>query len=84
MASDDDEGFGFSIRANKDGDVTIFRNGKAVTALRGDAARNFLAEIREASMLEQQQLMARITGNYKRGNERLATSHVRNRRREDA
>ena len=29
---------------------------------------------------EQQQLVARLTGNYKRGNERTAAQHQRNRR----
>ena len=79
-----DEGFGFSFRAKKGGDVSILRNGKVVTVLRDASARNFLAEIREAPLPEQQQLMARATGNYKRGNERLAASHPRNRRQDDA
>jgi len=84
MPPESDDGFGFSFRQNRDGDVTIFRNGQTVTVLRGASARNFLAEIRGASLTEQQQLMARITGNYKRGNERLASNHARNRRRDDA
>jgi hypothetical protein len=47
--------------------------------LRGAAARDFLAEIDSVSFAQQQQLMARLTGNYKRGNERRAASHPRNR-----
>jgi hypothetical protein len=70
----------FTFRAAKGGNVTIFRRGKSVTILRGGAARNFLAEVVDATLVDQQQLMARITGNYKRGNERLAASHPRNRK----
>ncbi len=84
MPPESDDGFGFSFRPNKGGDVTIFRNGQTVTVLRGASARNFLAEIRSASVTVQQQLMARITGNYKRGNERVASNHARNRRQDDA
>jgi hypothetical protein len=74
----------FSFRSTKGGDVTVLRRGKVVTVLRGDSARSFLAESVDASFLEQQQLMARVTGNYKRGNERLAASHRRNGGQNDA
>ena len=80
MPPQNDDGFGFSFRQTKGGDVTIFRNEQAVTVLRAASAHSFLTEIRGSSLTEQQQLMARITGNYKRGNERLASSHARNRR----
>ena len=69
----------FTFRAAKDGTVTILRRGKVVTILRSDAARSFLAEVVGSPLVDQQQLMARATGNYKRGNERLAASHPRNR-----
>jgi hypothetical protein len=48
-----------------------------VTILRGRAARQFLLKAAVASDAGQQQLMARVTGNYKRGNERRAegTAH---------
>jgi hypothetical protein len=80
VATNGDDDLGFSFRPTKDGGVTILRDGHAVTLLRGDSAESFLAEMREASFPDQQQLMARTTGNYKRGNERLAASHPRNRR----
>jgi hypothetical protein len=70
---------GFSYRAAKSGEATIRRNGKSVTTLRGFAAKEFLSEIEGLSYNEQQQLMARYTGNYKRGNERTAKNHPRNR-----
>ena len=84
MAPKIDSELAFSFRQSKGGDVTILRSGNTVTVMRGDSARIFLAEIRDASFLEQQRLMARITGNYKRGNERLAASHPRNRGQGDA
>lgn len=70
---------GFSFRRTKDGQVFIRREGRIVVTLRGDAAGGFLSEIEGASIIEQQQAMARVTGNYKRGNERRAAEHPRNR-----
>ena len=40
----------------------------------------FRAEVGAQGSAEAQQLMARVTGNYRRGNERLAGQHPRNRR----
>ena len=71
---------GFSYRATKNGDVMISRNGKRVTTLRGLKAVSFIEEMDASDHFEQQQLMARLTGNYKRGNERLSKNHPRNRR----
>jgi predicted phosphodiesterase len=75
-----EEDNGFSYRARKSGDVEITRHGGAVTTLRGRAARDFLAAIESCTPAEAQQRMARVTGNYKRGNERTAGNHPRNRR----
>jgi len=55
--------------------VVIERGGRAVTVLRGNATNRFLSDV-EAG--DPQQVMARATGNYRRGNERAATSHPRN------
>jgi len=68
---------GFSFRTAKDRTVTIFRGGRAVTVLRGASAQRFLVKAQVASVAAQQQLMARATGNYKRGNERAATRQPR-------
>ena len=46
-----------------------------MTTLRGDAARRFLVDV---AMGDAQQVMARVTGNYRRGNERTSKSHPRN------
>ena len=74
----------FSFCATKDGAVTIFRDGTAVTVLRGATARQFLAKVGAAAFVAQQQLMARLTGNYKRGNEHGGAAHARNRGSSDA
>lgn len=71
-----DLGFSFQPQGN---DCLIYRNGKKVTVLRGDRAKEFLQAAEHASDHAQQQLMARVTGNYKRGNERTAKQHQRNR-----
>jgi hypothetical protein len=60
----------FSWRATKDGRVRISRGGRVVTTLGGDAARSFVGRAEDADPEAAQQLMARATGNYKRGNER--------------
>jgi hypothetical protein len=60
----------FSFKATAKGTVFIERGGERVTTLRGDRARRFLAMVHSTDMEGQQQLMARATGNYKRGNER--------------
>ena len=71
---------GFSFRARGSGVVELLRHGRPVATMRGDAARDFLADVASCDGAEAQQLMARLTGNYKRGNERTAGSHPRNRR----
>ena len=60
---------GFTFRATRDGSVRISRGGCEVTVLRGTAAARFLAKADGADSDAIQQLCARATGNYKRGNE---------------
>lgn len=55
-------------------EVVITHHGRAATTLRGAAAGRFLARVDE----NPQQLMARVTGNYRHGNERAAKDHPRN------
>lgn len=57
-------------------DVVIDHHGRRATTLRGAAARRFLSEVETG---DPQELMARATGNYKHGNERVAKRHPRNR-----
>nr|CAS02605.1 putative integron gene cassette protein [uncultured bacterium]CAS02632.1 putative integron gene cassette protein [uncultured bacterium] len=65
---------GFSYRATAKGVVHIARDGREVVILRAKAASQFLAKAEGASMDAVQQLCARVTGNYKRGNEATAAS----------
>lgn len=58
---------GFEFRLRKSGDVVITHNGITATTLRGAKANRFLVDVETK---EPQELMARVTGNYKRGNER--------------
>jgi len=54
--------------------VVITHKGRTATTLRGSRAAAFLGEVEE----DPQEVMARWTGNYKRGNERTAQRHPRN------
>jgi hypothetical protein len=49
-----------------------------VTTVRGGRAATFLAEVEQG---DPQQVMARWTGQYRHGNERIAKNHPRNARR---
>ena len=57
-------GFEYIVRG---GDVVITHRGRTAATLRGTAAERFLAKIERG---DPQHVMARATGNYKRGNER--------------
>ena len=66
-------GFEFSRHAE---DIVITHQGKRTVTLRGDAAVRFLNDVAQG---DPQQVMARVTGDYRRGNERVARDHPRNR-----
>lgn len=61
----------FSHQITKDGRVRISHRGRVVTTLAGKEARQFIIRLETADACQAQHLMARATGNYKRGNERL-------------
>lgn len=69
---------GFTFRQRKGGVVEILHHGRLAATLRGADALELLNDLASSSPSDGQQLMARLTGNYKRGNERLASSHPRN------
>ena len=69
---------GFASDVVRDGEVVITHHGKRATVLRGPRAAEFVDEVESG---DAQQVMARWTGNYKRGNERAARAHPRNRGR---
>jgi hypothetical protein len=58
---------GFSYVQHKNGEVVIFHHGRQAAVLRGRAAERFLAKLNAG---DEQELMAKATGDYKRGNER--------------
>ena len=71
---------GFAYRVRKNGDVEVLHHGRLAATLRGHDAADFVHEAPDPTSADAQQLMARLTGNYTRGNERKASSHLRNRR----
>jgi len=56
----------------------IYHQGKKACVLRGAKADKFEQTIESCNVQDQQKLMAKLTGNYKRGNERVAGKHPRN------
>ncbi|MBB4011278.1 hypothetical protein [Niveibacterium umoris] len=60
----------FCWRATGDGRVFIEWGGRTVTVLAGVGAARFLARVKMADERAAQLLMARATGNFRRGNER--------------
>lgn len=75
-----EQDLGFSFKETKAGDIIIYHHGKQATILRGARAAKMRADLEASSFHEQQQLLARLTGNYKRGNEKKAKKHPRNAR----
>lgn len=69
---------GFTWTRRNGTDVEIRHHGRLATTLRGTKAVDFLIDIENG---DDQELMARLTGNYRRGNERDSRNHPRNRRR---
>lgn len=69
----DPRGFSYAARG---AEVVVSHHGRHAATLRGSAAARFLREVEKG---DAQLVMARVTGNYKRGNERMGKSHPRNR-----
>jgi len=69
----DPHGFSYEDRGSE---VVVSHHGKRAATLRGAVASRFLRDLQKG---DPQQLMARVTGNYKRGNERMGKRHPRNR-----
>jgi hypothetical protein len=60
----------FSYQSRADGSIVVRYHEAPVTLLRGRAAERFTTRMSGADAAMAQQLMARVTGNFKRGNER--------------
>ncbi|WP_125099020.1 hypothetical protein [Leucobacter chromiireducens] len=59
----------FSYRVTASGELRVFRGGRTVTVLRGTSAERTLARLGRDPQ-QDQQVLARVTGNYRRGTER--------------
>lgn len=70
-------GFTWIVRVN--GEVEVLHHGRVATVLRGETATKVLASLTTSGADQQQEILARVTGNYRRGNERQARNHPRNR-----
>lgn len=60
----------FTYRLSKDGKVLLSWHGKQVKILKGEAAAEFAEKVAGLDRRSAQLLMAKATGNFKRGNER--------------
>lgn len=61
----------FTYVESKDSKVLIYHYGKQVMILKGDKAKRLLKRLDNATDEEKQLTLAKVTGNFKRGNERL-------------
>ena len=71
--------FGFTFEVKGD-IVTFFRQGKKIKQIKGLAALKFLESAGKQPESEIQIQIAKLTGNYKRGNERFAQNHPKNKK----
>lgn len=60
----------FDYQVTKQNKILIYWRDKHVVTLSGKKAHTFLAQIENADEAAAQLVMARFTGNFKRGNER--------------
>jgi hypothetical protein len=67
----------FSYRATKSGLVQISYKGKVVTTLSGRSASQFLAKVSSANTEAVQLVMAKVTGHFKHGSERVSKNRSR-------
>ncbi len=61
----------FSYQETKDGKVRIFYEGRQVMILVGAKAKKLIGRIQGAGDMEVQLALAKVTGNFKRGNEKI-------------
>lgn len=68
--SADDGDLGFTFNIHKDGSVVIFHHGKLATKFNSKNGAKYAVQLGSMDFQHQQLLMARLTGNYKHGNEK--------------
>jgi len=76
MRDESGENLGFAFLETKRGEILIKRLGRGVAALRGNRARAFKEDMEALAFEEQQQPMARPTGNYKRGERKASQKAI--------
>jgi len=59
----------FSYQTSKDGVVRIFRSSRLALTLKGKKAQKILAKLNSTEGRESQIIMAKVTGQFKFGNE---------------
>ena len=62
----------FDYREGKDSKIFLFWEGRQVKIIKGRAAEKFLAKVAKLSSEGVQLELAKLTGNFKRGNERCS------------
>ena len=65
----------FTYQVIKSGKIFIFWSGKCIKILDGNVAQKFMAKIDGLDEENVQLVMAKETGNFKRGNERQGKLH---------
>lgn len=60
----------FTYKQTKENKVFVYWKGKQVSILTGKASEKFLKSVEGKDHLETQLVLAKITGNFKRGNEK--------------
>lgn len=60
----------FSYQESRDGKVFLYWHGRQVVLLKEEAAKRFLSRMAGKEGKEAQLIMAKATGNFKRGNEK--------------
>lgn len=62
----------FTFQTTKKGTIIIYYKGKQIKIIKDREAKSLLAKIKdvEDNIMEVQLLLAKITGNFKRGNEK--------------
>ena len=62
----------FSYRKYKNEKISIYWNAREIMILKGKKADKFSSQMENATEFDAQIMMAKITGNFKHGNEREA------------
>lgn len=67
----------FSYKIGKDNKVMFYYSGKLLLTYSGKKGESFLKKIEGLSKIDEQMIMAKLTGNFKRGNEKFAKNNNR-------